>query len=100
MVFMMLSAAATAATAYLIQPALDDIFISKNMNKLILIPVVVVIVFVVKGGSMYGQAILMNYVGESDNQIFQGQPVLKNAGTASFVLPGQKDRRVDVPNHK
>ncbi|WP_051284064.1 ABC transporter ATP-binding protein [Desulforegula conservatrix] len=71
MVFMMLSAAATAATAYLIQPALDDIFISKNMNKLILIPVVVVIVFVVKGGSMYGQAILMNYVGESIIRYFR-----------------------------
>jgi len=65
MLFMMLSAAATAATAYLIQPALDDIFISKNMSKLILIPAVVIVVFVVKGGSMFGQAILMNYVGES-----------------------------------
>lgn len=65
MFFMMLSAAATAATAYLIQPALDDIFISKNMSRLILIPVVVMIVFVIKGGSIYGQAILMNYVGES-----------------------------------
>lgn len=65
MICMMLSAAATAATAYLIQPALDDIFINKDMGKLIFIPVVVIVVFAVKGSSMYGQAFLMNYVGES-----------------------------------
>lgn len=65
MFFMMLSAAATAATAYLIQPALDDIFISKNMGRLFLIPLAVLVVFFVKGSSIYGQAILMNFVGES-----------------------------------
>lgn len=65
MICMMLSAAATAATAYLIQPALDDIFINKDMGKLIFIPVVVIVVFAVKGSSMYGQAFFMNYVGES-----------------------------------
>lgn len=71
MFFMMLTAASTAATAYLIQPALDDIFISRNMEKLNLIPVVVIIVFVIKGISIYGQAFLMNYVGESIIRYFR-----------------------------
>ena len=39
----------TASLAYLVKPALDDIFFEKNLNMLMLIPVVVASVYIVKG---------------------------------------------------
>lgn len=58
-------AASTAASAYLIKPAVDDIFLKNNIKMLIIIPVAVVIVYLVRGIGMYGQEYLMNYVGKS-----------------------------------
>ena len=53
----------TAAQAYLVKPALDDVFISKDNQKLLLLPVAIVLLFLVKGLFDYLQAYLMNYVG-------------------------------------
>jgi len=49
MISMGIVAACTGAAAYLVQPALDDIFINKNKQALMLIPVLVIVVFAVKG---------------------------------------------------
>ncbi|MDO9565348.1 MAG: ABC transporter ATP-binding protein [Candidatus Desulfaltia sp.] len=65
MACMMVIALATSATAFLVKPALDDIFFNKDIKMLILIPVVVVIIYLLRGLGMYGQTYLMNYVGES-----------------------------------
>jgi len=61
---MFVVAATTAASAYLIKPALDDIFVNKDARMLGLIPMAIVIVFFVRGLGMYGQAFFMSYVGE------------------------------------
>ena len=61
---MFVVAATTAASAYLIKPALDDVFVNKDARMLALIPMVIVIVFFVRGLGMYGQAFFMSYVGE------------------------------------
>ena len=55
----------TASLAYLIKPALDDIFFAKNARMLILIPLVVSLVYVLKGVCDFGQYYLMSYVGQS-----------------------------------
>ena len=57
--------ATTAATAYLIKPAIDDIFFKGDLNMLKLIPLVVVLVYLMRGIGMYGQSFWMNYVGEN-----------------------------------
>jgi subfamily B ATP-binding cassette protein MsbA len=56
-------AGATAATAYLIQPAMDDIFINKDRDALILIPVAFVGVMLIKGIFRFLQIYLMNTTG-------------------------------------
>ena len=47
-------AAMTAATAYLVKPTVEDIFEQGDPLKLTLIPIVVILVFFVKGLSAYG----------------------------------------------
>jgi len=65
MVCMMVIALATSATAFLVKPALDDIFFNKDIKMLKLIPIVVIIIYLLRGLGMYSQAYLMTYVGES-----------------------------------
>lgn len=65
MICMLIIAIATAATAFLVKPALDDIFFNKNVKMLKLIPIAVVVIYFLRGFGMYGQTYLMNYVGES-----------------------------------
>ncbi|OGP59245.1 MAG: lipid A export permease/ATP-binding protein MsbA [Deltaproteobacteria bacterium RBG_13_52_11b] len=49
--------------AYLVKPALDEVFINKDAKKLFLLPFVIVILFLAKGIFNYVQAYLMNFVG-------------------------------------
>ncbi|MCG8620210.1 MAG: ABC transporter ATP-binding protein/permease, partial [Desulfobacterales bacterium] len=48
----------------LVKPVLDDIFIAKNREMLLLIPGVAILVFILKGAGTYGSEYLMNYIGE------------------------------------
>jgi subfamily B ATP-binding cassette protein MsbA len=57
-------AATTAILAYLMEPVLDDIFGRKDRDMLILVPLVVLAIFTTKSIATYGQAILMNHVGQ------------------------------------
>lgn len=61
---MVIVAVATSASAYLVKPMLDDIFINRDRTKLLLIPGAAILVFFLKGVGSYGQGYLMNYVGE------------------------------------
>ncbi|HAS88672.1 MAG TPA: ABC transporter ATP-binding protein [Desulfovibrio sp.] len=56
-------AAATAGTAYLIQPAMDDIFINKDREALKLVPIAFVMVMLIKGVFRFLQTYLMNSTG-------------------------------------
>ncbi|MFC1857992.1 ABC transporter ATP-binding protein [Thermodesulfobacteriota bacterium] len=58
-------AASTAVSAYLIRPAIDDIFFSKDKTMLLIMPVAVIIIYLLRGIGMYGQEYMMNYVGEN-----------------------------------
>ena len=53
----------TAAQAYLVKPALDDIFIRQDTKKLFLLPIAIVLLFFLKGAFDYTQAYFMNFVG-------------------------------------
>ncbi|MBM3300348.1 MAG: ABC transporter ATP-binding protein, partial [Deltaproteobacteria bacterium] len=51
--------------AYLVKPALDEIFFNKDLRMLYLIPLVVILVYVVKGVCDFGQYYLMAFIGQS-----------------------------------
>lgn len=55
----------TASLAYLVKPALDEIFFQKDLRMLYLIPLVVVSVYLLKGVCDFGQYYLMSYIGQS-----------------------------------
>ncbi len=65
MVCMLVMAAATSATAFLVKPVLDDIFLNKDTMMLKIIPLAVILIYLLRGLATYGQDYLMNYVGES-----------------------------------
>jgi subfamily B ATP-binding cassette protein MsbA len=56
--------AMNGATAWLVKPVLDDIFLAKDMTMLKLLPLAVVFVYLVKGAAGYGQACIMKAVGQ------------------------------------
>lgn len=64
MMCMLVIAAANSSIAFLVKPALDDIFFSKDKNMLIVIPIVVILVYFLRGLGGYGEEYFMNYVGE------------------------------------
>jgi subfamily B ATP-binding cassette protein MsbA len=64
MVCMLFVSAATSGSAFLVKPALDDVFFKKDLTMLKLIPLAIVVLFVLKGLFDYGQAYLMAYVGQ------------------------------------
>ena len=62
---MLLIAGSTSASAFLVKPVLDDIFFQKDVVMLRVIPAVVILIYFLRGVGYYGNAYLMNYVGES-----------------------------------
>jgi len=53
----------SSALAYLVKPALDDIFFKKNLTMLRLIPLGIIALYAVRGVFDYGHAYFMGYVG-------------------------------------
>ncbi|MBI1777165.1 MAG: ATP-binding cassette domain-containing protein [Proteobacteria bacterium] len=57
-------AAATTLLAKMMEPILDQVFSQRSEEHLVEVAVMVLAVFVVKGFATYGQAVLMNRVGQ------------------------------------
>jgi ATP-binding cassette, subfamily B, bacterial MsbA len=64
MVCMVFVSAATAGSAFLVKPVLDEVFFKKDLSMLKLIPLAIIGIFILKGLFDYGQAYLMSYVGQ------------------------------------
>jgi subfamily B ATP-binding cassette protein MsbA len=64
-VFSALVAGATAVMAYLVKPALDDVFIEKDRQMLILLPFLAISVALIKSLAAYGHEYLLSYVGQN-----------------------------------
>lgn len=56
-------AVGTAGSAKIIQPLLDDVFIAKSSEALITVPLLLVLVFSMKGIGQYIQTYYMSYIG-------------------------------------
>ncbi|MBW0176243.1 MAG: ABC transporter ATP-binding protein/permease [Candidatus Fonsibacter sp.] len=62
-VFIILTSLTTAATAWLLDPAIKEIFENKNREMLYLIPLAIVFTFIIKAFSIYGTRIITIKVG-------------------------------------
>ena len=61
----LLTVAATAATAQIMQPLMDDMFIARDPEMLIYIPLMLIGIYIVKSVGRYLQSVYMNYIGLS-----------------------------------
>ena len=60
---MLAVAIGTAGTAHIIQPLLDDVFIAKNPESLVTVPLLLILVFTLKGLGEYVQTYYMSFIG-------------------------------------
>lgn len=58
------TAVCTSYSAYLIKPALDDVFIKQDLQMLNILPFLVIGAYLGKGIGIYVQAYYMNYIGQ------------------------------------
>jgi len=61
---MIMTSSGTAASAYLVKPLLDKIFIAKDIHMLHLIPYAIIIVYVIKESGRYLQTYFTEYIGQ------------------------------------
>ena len=57
-------AGATAASAWLMKPVINDVFVAKNKEFLLPISIAVLVTFAIKGFANYAQSVIMHYVGQ------------------------------------
>jgi len=61
--FIILTSLTTAATAWLLDPAIKEIFENKNTKMLYIIPIAIIITFIIKAFAVYGTRIVTIKVG-------------------------------------
>ena len=61
---MLVVGALTSTLAFLVKPALDDIFMKKDAAMLKWIPLTIIAIYLVKGVCTYAQTMLMNFIGQ------------------------------------
>ncbi len=61
---MIMTSSGTAASAYLVKPLLDKIFIAKDIHMLHLLPYAIIVVYVVKEGGRYLQTYFTERIGQ------------------------------------
>ena len=70
-IFSVIVAVSTSATAWLLDPAIEKIFINKDQALIILIPLAIIIAFSAKGISLYLAKLIMIYVSEEVKKMLQ-----------------------------
>ena len=57
--FTVLLAGSTSSVAYLLDPAIKELFINKDKSLIVIIPALIVLAFTVKGASLYLAKVIM-----------------------------------------
>tara|TARA_B100000035_G_scaffold315119_1_gene333981 strand:- start:1026 stop:2768 length:1743 start_codon:yes stop_codon:yes gene_type:complete len=70
-IFSVIVAVSTSATAWLLDPAIEKIFINKDQALIILIPLAIIIAFSAKGISLYFAKLIMINVSEEVKKMLQ-----------------------------
>ncbi len=73
LVFMVLVGASTAAIAYIMKPVIDDIFVDRNRDMLIMVSIAILVIFAVKGLATAGQTVVMTLIGQRVIADMQGR---------------------------
>ncbi len=84
--FSILVAGSTSAIAWLLDPAIEKIFIQKDQSLLILIPLMIIFAFTTKGLSLYYAKATMIGVGESIKKKLQYDMVNNLIGTDTQII--------------
>ena len=81
--FGVLVAASTSAIAWLLDPAIKKIFVEKDQSLILVIPLLIIVAFAIKGFALYFAKAIMIRVAEEVKKILQSQMVksLINADT-------------------
>jgi subfamily B ATP-binding cassette protein MsbA len=87
--FSVLLAASTSAVAYLLDPAINKLFIEKDQTLLYLIPLFIIIAFAVKGLSLFLAKVIMISVSQEVNKDLQSH-MLKSLIKADTQLIDSK----------
>ena len=93
--FTVLLAGSTSAVAYLLDPAIEKLFIQQEKSFIYLIPALIVIAFAIKGGSLYTAKVIMIGVSEEvrkdiqidmfDSLIKADTQIIDNKHSGKFV---------------
>ena len=84
--FSILVAGSTSAIAWLLDPAIKKLFIEKDQTLILLIPLLIIISFTVKGLSLYFAKTTMIGVGESVKKMLQYDMVNTLVGTDTQII--------------
>ncbi len=84
--FSILVAGSTSAIAWLLDPAIKKLFIEKDQTLILLIPLLIIISFTVKGFSLYLAKTTMIGVGESVKKMLQYDMVNTLVGTDTQTI--------------
>ncbi len=71
LIFSLILAASTSAIAWLLDPAVEKLFIQKNQNLMLIIPLGIIMAFATKGSSLYLAKAIMISVGEEVRKAIQ-----------------------------
>ena len=66
-----LISSSTSATAYIIQPLLDKIFINKDEHMLYMMPFIIIAIYTAKGFGRYVQVYFISYIGQDITRIIR-----------------------------
>ncbi len=93
--FAMFVAGSTSAIAYLLDPAIEKIFVEKDQTLMVIIPLLIIIAFATKGLSLYVAKVLMIGVAEEvrkdmqcdmlDNLISADTALIEGRHTGKFI---------------
>ena len=81
--FMAIIALTTGATAWLLDPAIEKIFLDRDEKMLILIPFAIILTLLIKGVATYIQVYLLTVVGQqiiADTQVKMFSKVISKYG--------------------
>ena len=84
--FSILVAGSTSSIAWLLDPAIEKLFIEKDQTLIIIIPLLIIIAFATKGLSLYFAKAIMIGVGESVKKMLQFDMVNNLIGTDTQII--------------
>jgi len=71
LIFAIVLAGSTSSVAYLLDPAIEKIFLNKDTTLILVIPFLIILAFVAKGLSLYGTKIIMIRISEEIRKALQ-----------------------------